>query len=103
VKILIADDNRIERLILSRVLEKEGHEVIQAETGTQAIEYFFKHSPSLVFLDVLMPDLDGYDVAEAITRDESQRWVPIIFLTSLTDAHDLAKCIVGEMILFQNR
>ncbi len=93
MKILIADDNRIERLILSRVLEKEGHEVIQAETGTQAIEFFFKHNPSLVFLDVLMPDLDGYEVAQAITKDESQRWVPIIFLTSLTDAHDLAKCI----------
>ena len=93
IKILIADDNNIERLILSKVLENEGHEVVQAETGNQAIEFFFKHNPSLVFLDVLMPDLDGYDVAKAIKKDEGQRWVPIIFLTSLTDAHDLAKCI----------
>jgi CheY-like chemotaxis protein len=93
LKILIADDNNIERLILSKVLENEGHEVVQAETGNQAIEFFFKHNPSLVFLDVLMPDLDGYDVAKAIKKDEGQRWVPIIFLTSLTDAHDLAKCI----------
>ena len=93
MKILIADDNNIERLILSKVLENEGHEVVQAETGNQAIEFFFKHNPSLVFLDVLMPDLDGYDVAKAIKKDEGQRWVPIIFLTSLTDAHDLAKCI----------
>jgi two-component system, HptB-dependent secretion and biofilm response regulator len=93
LKILIADDNNIERLILSRVLENEGHEVVQAETGNQAIEYYFKHSPSLVFLDVLMPDLDGYDVAKAIKKDEANNWIPIIFLTSLTDAHDLAKCI----------
>ena len=93
MKILIADDNDIERLILSKVLENEGHEVVQAATGNQAIEYFFKHEPALIFLDVLMPDLDGYEAAKAIKKDEGQRWVPIIFLTSLTDAHDLAKCI----------
>ena len=93
MKILIADDNNVERLILSRVLEAEGHQVIQAETGTQAIDYYFEHSPSLVFLDVLMPDIDGYEVASAIKKGQHTRWIPIIFLTSLTDAYDLAKCI----------
>ncbi len=93
MKILIADDNSIERLILSKVLKQEGHEVIQAETGNQAIDYFFQYSPSLVFLDVMMPDIDGYEVATAIKKGEDIRWVPIIFLTSLTDVYDLAKCI----------
>lgn len=93
MKILIADDNNVERLILCKVLEQEGHEVIQAENGRQAIDYFFEHSPSLVFLDVLMPDIDGYEVATAIKNEENGLWVPIIFLTSLTDAYDLAKCI----------
>ncbi|MET1255057.1 ATP-binding SpoIIE family protein phosphatase [Aliikangiella maris] len=93
MKILIADDNQVERLILSRVLIQEGHEVIQAETGKQAIDLFFEHSPSLVFLDVLMPELDGYDVAYKIKNNQQNLWVPIIFLTSLTDAYDLAKCI----------
>ncbi|TQV75344.1 fused response regulator/phosphatase [Aliikangiella marina] len=94
MKILIADDNHVERLILSRVLEAEGHHVIQAETGTQAIDYYFEQSPSLVFLDILMPDIDGYDVASAIKKKgQESRWIPIIFLTSLTDAYDLAKCI----------
>lgn len=93
MKILIADDNNVERLILSRVLEAEGHEVIQAETGTQAIDFYFENSPSLVFLDVLMPDIDGYEVASAIKKGQVSRWVPIIFLTSLTDAYELAKCI----------
>lgn len=93
MKILIADDNNVERLILSRVLEAEGHEVIQAETGTQAIDFYFESSPSLVFLDVLMPDIDGYEVASAIKKGQVSRWIPIIFLTSLTDAYDLAKCI----------
>jgi len=93
LKILIADDNNVERLILSRVLEAEGHQVVQAETGNEAIDYYFEHSPALVFLDVLMPDIDGYEVASAIKKGQQTRWIPIIFLTSLTDAYDLAKCI----------
>ncbi|MGX5174547.1 ATP-binding SpoIIE family protein phosphatase [Aliikangiella sp. IMCC44653] len=93
MKILIADDNRVERLILSKVLIQEGYQVVEAETGNQAIQAYQEHHPSLVFLDVLMPDLDGYEVAEAIKSEQESRWVPIIFLTSLTDAYDLAKCI----------
>lgn len=93
LKILIADDNNTERLILSRVLENIGHEVVQAEDGTTAIIQFEKHAPDLVFLDVLMPGYDGYEVAEIIIKESSRPWFPIIFLTSLTEASDLAKCI----------
>ncbi len=93
MKILIADDNNTERLILSRVLENIGHEVVQAEDGTTAITQFEKHVPALVFLDVLMPGYDGYEVAEIIIKESSRPWFPIIFLTSLTEASDLAKCI----------
>ena len=93
MKILIADDNKIERLILSRILENFQHEVIQAEDGNQAIQLFEEHQPQLVFLDVLMPVFDGYEVAQTIKKDNTTHWVPIIFLTSLTGAEDLAKCI----------
>ncbi len=93
MKILIADDNNTDRLILSRVLENIGHQVVQAEDGTSAITQFEKHTPELVLLDVLMPGYDGYEVAEIITKESSRPWFPIIFLTSLTEASDLAKCI----------
>lgn len=93
MKILIADDNTTERIILSRVLENLDHQVIQAKDGTEAISLFNEHSPSLVFLDVLMPGYDGYEVAEIIKKDLQRNWFPIIFLTSLTEASDLAKCI----------
>ncbi|MCF6193916.1 MAG: SpoIIE family protein phosphatase [Kangiellaceae bacterium] len=93
MKILIADDSKIERLILSRILENFEHEVVQAEDGNQAIQLFEEHHPQLVFLDVLMPGCDGYEVAQTIKKDEINSWVPIIFLTSLTGAEDLAKCI----------
>ena len=93
MKILIADDNHTDRLILSKVLENLNHEVIQAKDGSEAIEQFKKHAPALVLLDVLMPCYDGYEVAEIIKTDSGRAWFPIIFLTSLTEASDLAKCI----------
>ena len=93
MKILIADDNHTDRLILSKVLENLKHEVIQAKDGIEAVELFREHSPALVLLDVLMPGYDGYEVAEIIKSDPVPRWFPIIFLTSLTEASDLAKCI----------
>jgi CheY-like chemotaxis protein len=93
LKILIADDNTTDRIILSRVLENLGHQVIQARDGNDAIANFIEHDPSLVLLDVLMPGYDGYEVAEIIKEKSSKPWFPIIFLTSLTEASDLAKCI----------
>ncbi|MDQ7050962.1 MAG: response regulator [Enterobacterales bacterium] len=93
MKILIADDNHIERLILSKVIENLGHHVILAEDGEQAVIQFNQHQPDFVFLDVLMPKFDGYEVARIIKKENTQSWFPIIFLTSLTEASDLAKCI----------
>jgi CheY-like chemotaxis protein len=93
LKILIADDNNTDRLILSRVLENFGHQVIQATDGNHAISQFNEHKPALILLDVIMPGCDGYEVAEIIKKDTDRNWFPIIFLTSLTEASDLAKCI----------
>lgn len=93
MKLLIADDNNTERLILSRVLENLGHEIIQAENGLIAVEKFKEFKPDMVFLDVMMPEMDGYQVAESIQPAKEKSWFPIVFLTSLTEASDLAKCI----------
>jgi two-component system, HptB-dependent secretion and biofilm response regulator len=93
LKILIADDNNTDRIILSRVLENLGHQVVQASDGKLAIAQFLENEPSLVLLDVLMPEYDGYEVAEIIKSKSDKPWFPIIFLTSLTEASDLAKCI----------
>ncbi len=93
MKILIADDNHVERLILSKVIENLGHQVIQAEDGALAVTQFNDHQPDFVFLDVLMPQLDGYEVAEILKGENAKSWFPIVFLTSLTEASDLARCI----------
>ncbi len=93
MKILIADDNTTDRIILSRVLENLGHQVVQANDGQIAITQFIDHNPDLVLLDVIMPEYDGYEVAEIIKEKSDKTWFPIIFLTSLTEASDLARCI----------
>ncbi len=93
MKILIADDNSSDRLLLSKIISNQGHEVIQAENGSLAIDSYVKESPDIILLDVLMPVLDGMAAAKEIKRLAGEDLVPIIFLTSLIDAQSLADCL----------
>lgn len=93
LRILIADDNSSDRLILRSLLQREGHSVVEAENGRQAVQRFLAEQPDIVLLDVLMPELDGYDAAIQIKMMAGSRLVPIIFLTALTDVNALARCL----------
>jgi len=93
MKILIADDNPVDRLLLSKIVSKEGHHVIEAKNGREAIEYFLQESPDIILLDVIMPLLNGKDAAKEIKHLAGEELVPIIFLTSLVDAQSLADCL----------
>ncbi|HEX4912118.1 MAG TPA: fused response regulator/phosphatase [Permianibacter sp.] len=93
LRILIADDNHSDRLILRSLLQREGHTVIEAEDGRQAVQRFLAEQPDIVLLDVLMPELDGYEAAVQIKMMAGHRLVPIIFLTALTDVNALARCL----------
>ncbi|WP_407951129.1 SpoIIE family protein phosphatase [Permianibacter fluminis] len=93
LRILIADDNASDRLILRTLLQREGHSVIEAENGRLAVQQFLTEQPDIVLLDVLMPELDGYEAAIQIKMMAGSRLVPIIFLTALTDVAALARCL----------
>ncbi|MBL4607642.1 MAG: SpoIIE family protein phosphatase [Pseudomonadales bacterium] len=93
LNILIADDNPTDRMILSRIVQSEGLSVIEAANGLEAVEAFKKHRPDLVLLDALMPEMDGFDAAKHIKQLSADDLVPVIFLTSLTDADSLARCL----------
>lgn len=93
MKILIADDNASDRLLLSKIIGKQGHDVIEAENGQQAIDRYVKDAPDIILMDVLMPELDGKGAAKEIKRLAGEDLVPIIFLTSLVDAQSLADCL----------
>ncbi|MFN3237927.1 MAG: SpoIIE family protein phosphatase [Pseudomonadales bacterium] len=93
ISVLVADDNDSDRLILSGILKRQGHEVLLAANGREAVDMFTEHRPHLVLLDALMPELDGFEAARLIKCAAGEDLVPIIFLTSLKDAESLAKCL----------
>jgi len=82
-KILLVDDQPKNLLALSAMLEPLGQEVIQASSGKEALRHLLRDEFALVLLDVQMPVLDGYEVAELIRGRERSRAVPIIFLTAI--------------------
>ncbi|EON94044.1 response regulator receiver protein [Marinobacter lipolyticus SM19] len=91
--ILIADDSDSDRLILKTLLRRLGHDVLDAANGVEAVELFRQASPQLVFLDAMMPQMDGMEAARKIKALAGERLVPLIFLTSLTNADALARCL----------
>jgi len=91
--VLIADDNAADRQLLAAMLEAEGYDVVSAEDGQQAVAHFQEFQPKVVLLDVKMPKLDGWETARQIRALANETFVPIVFLTSLTQADDLARCV----------
>ncbi len=88
MKILLVDDTKTERLILTAYLEKLDHEVVAAENGHQAIELFRSEKPDLILMDVIMPEMDGHEASRQIREDESV-WAPIIFLSGRVAVDDI--------------
>lgn len=92
-KILIADDSNTDRLLLKAILLKQGHEVVVASDGYEAIEVFRETCPDVVLLDALMPKMDGFEAAVKIRQLAGEAFVPIIFLTSLQSTGSLVRCL----------
>ncbi len=91
--ILIADDNRVNRLLLSRGLELQGHTVVFAEHGGEALELMRQQRFDLVLLDVLMPELDGYGVLEQLQDDPHLRDIPVVMTSALDELDSVVKCL----------
>ena len=83
--ILVVDDDRINRMVLSRDLERDGHRVTTVEDGGRALQALRAEPFDVVLLDVLMPELDGYETLTRIERDEKLRHVPVIMVSALED------------------
>ncbi|MCF3648264.1 hybrid sensor histidine kinase/response regulator [Synoicihabitans lomoniglobus] len=84
-KILVVDDERINNVMMSRVLKRAKFEVIVATTGEEALEKYAAESPDLVLLDVMLPGIDGYETCRQLKQTYGQEAVPVIFLTATTD------------------
>ena len=91
--ILIADDNRVNQLLLARGLEQQGHTVLFAEHGRDALDQLRRRRFDLLLLDVLMPELDGYGVLEELKLDPNLREIPVIVTSALDELDSVVKCI----------
>ncbi|WP_152644257.1 ATP-binding SpoIIE family protein phosphatase [Pseudomonas sp. ES3-33] len=91
--ILIAEDSAADRLLLSTIVRRQGHAVLTAANGAEAVEAFRSQHPQLVLMDAMMPVMDGFEAARQIKALAGETLVPIIFLTSLTESEALARCL----------
>lgn len=91
--ILVVDDERTNLLILEAMLGRLGYEVVTAENGREAIASFERCRPDMVLMDIMMPETDGYEATTAIKKLSGPHYIPIMFLTALSDEQALAKCI----------
>jgi CheY-like chemotaxis protein len=91
--ILVVDDDPINRMLLSRGLERQGHRVATTEDGRQALALLRAEPFDVVLLDVLMPELDGYETLAQIECDEKLRHVPVIMVSALEDMESVVRCI----------
>jgi two-component system, HptB-dependent secretion and biofilm response regulator len=90
---LIVEDEITNRMILKTLLKKRGYRVIEAENGAEAVEEFKQHEPDIIFMDVMMPVMDGYQATETIKQLSGDHFIPIIFLTAISDEQAMARGI----------
>ncbi|CAD0266521.1 fused response regulator/phosphatase [Pseudomonas veronii] len=91
--VLIAEDSATDLLLLSTIIRRQGHHVLTASNGVEAVDLFARERPQLVLMDALMPVMDGFEAARRIKQLAGEALVPIIFLTSLRQSEALAECL----------
>ena len=90
---LIVDDEATNRIVLRKLLSRLNYKTFEATNGSEAIETFKQVSPDLIFMDVMMPVMNGHEATRQIKALSADDFVPIIFLTALTGGDELKKCI----------
>jgi len=90
-RILLVDDNTTNLQLLHETLDGQGYKLLIAKSGKTALAITQKAKPSLILLDIMMPEMDGYEVCRRLKADESTRQIPVIFITALVDEEDEAK------------
>jgi DNA-binding response OmpR family regulator len=92
-RILVVDDDLINRMMLSYGVEQEGHAATVAEDGRQALEMLHDEAFDLVLLDLLMPEMDGFEVLERMKADAVLRNIPVIMISALDEIDSVVRCI----------
>lgn len=87
-RVLVVDDQEINRLLVSRALQAEGHQILEASSGQEALVILAQQRVDAIMLDVLMPGLNGYDTCLALKSNEHTRNIPVLLVTALEERSD---------------
>jgi CheY-like chemotaxis protein len=92
-KIMIVDDEEKIRYIVRKMLEGEGYEVLEAEGGQECLDILGTDKPDLILMDVMMPEMDGWEAALAVKKDEANKDIIISMLTVKSEDEDKIKSL----------
>ena len=81
-RILIVDDSPSQLMGIRRIVEKLGHDALTAEDGSAGVEAAKREIPDLILMDVVMPNLNGFQATRSITRDATTKHIPVILVTT---------------------
>lgn len=95
-QILIVEDSLVQALQLQRVLEPHGYDVAVARDGRECLDVLRTQQPAIIISDIHMPQMDGYVMCRAIKHDPALRHIPVVLLTTLTDAQDLIRGLEAQ-------
>ncbi|MDM8537675.1 response regulator [Desulfobacterales bacterium HSG17] len=91
MKILVAEDDYVSRLLVKKAVEKIGHEVLEAEDGKNALDLFLEHKPDMIISDWMMPEMDGIELCQKIRNSDKKTYSYIILLTAKDKMTDLVE------------
>jgi two-component system response regulator VanR len=89
--ILIVEDSPTQAIRLQSLLEEAGYKISVASNGADAVSHLDKHIPDLVITDILMPEMDGYELCRKIKENDDLKGIPVLLLTQLTEPEDIIK------------
>lgn len=102
-KILVVDDSQVELANLRSLLNDHGYQTVTATTGREAIDRALAELPNLILLDIMMPDMDGYEANRRLRQDPKTKSIPVVFVSSKNQKADQiwatmqgAKALVGK-------
>jgi len=89
--ILVVDDNIENLQVVAKLLKEKGYLLSLAQSGADALEQAKAHTPHLILLDIMMPEMDGFEVCKILKSNDATKEIPIVFLTALTETNDIVR------------
>ncbi len=99
-KMLVCDDDIFVRLLVKKVFENRGFEIVEAENGCEAVEIAASQKPDLIIMDYAMPEMNGYEAIREIKEDDSTAAIPVVFLTGLNIDPETKEKLEKEVVVY---